>query len=263
MLQTTLVSASPGYAVSQFALLMVVGALATAVNTVAGGGSLISFPVLVALGIPSVVANATNAFALTLGGVAGAVGYMRSLRATFRALAVLLPFALFGAITGAWLLLQTTERVFNLLVPVLILAGTVLLALRGIKPCQITNATSPTTQRAGVAAIFAISVYGGYFGAGMGIAFLAILELFVPGDLHNHNAMKNWLQCLVNVVAATQFVVHGTVLILPGIALMAGGLAGGYASGILSQKLDPTILRTGIVCYGSLATIIFIIRVFL
>jgi uncharacterized protein len=261
VLQT--MSASPGYAVSQFALLMVVGALATAVNTVAGGGSLISFPVLVALGIPSVVANATNAFALTLGGVAGAVGYMRSLRATFRGLAVLLPFALFGAITGAWLLLQTTERAFNLLVPVLILAGTVLLAVRGIKPYQITNATSPATRRAGVAAIFAISVYGGYFGAGMGIAFLAVLDLFAPGDLHNHNAMKNWLQCLVNVVAATAFVMHGTVLILPGIALMAGGVAGGYASGILSQKLDPKFLRTGIVCYGSLATIVFIVRAFL
>jgi uncharacterized membrane protein YfcA len=259
MLPTTLASASTGLVISQFALLVGVGALATAVNTIAGGGSLISFPVL---GVPSVVANATNAFALTLGGVAGALGYIRSLRSSYRGLAVLVPVALFGAVAGAWLLLQTTERVFNLLVPALILVATTLLALRGIRPCQTTNATSSATRPAGLAAIFAISVYGGYFGAGMGIAFLAILDVFAPGDLHNHNAMKNWLQCLVNVVAATEFVMQGTVLILPGIALMVGGVAGGYAAAILSQKLDPKLLRAGIVCYGSLATIAFIVRAF-
>jgi uncharacterized membrane protein YfcA len=247
----------------QFALLIGVGALATAVNTVAGGGSLISFPVLIALGVPSVVANATNAFALTLGGVAGAVGYARSLRSSFRRLAVLLPVALFGSVTGAWLLLQTTERVFNLLVPALILVATLLLALRGIKPEQMAKAALPASQLGGVVAIFAVSVYGGYFGAGMGIAFLAILDIFAPGDLHNHNAIKNWLQCFVNVVAATAFVMQGTVLILPGIALMVGGVAGGYASAIFSQKLDPKFLRAGIVCYGSVATIGFIVRTFL
>jgi uncharacterized membrane protein YfcA len=263
MLTATLASASTTLAMVQFALLVGVGAVATAVNTIAGGGSLISFPVLIALGIPSVVANATNAFALTLGGIAGAAGYIRSLRGSSRLLAAFLPVAFFGATTGGWLLLQTTERVFNLLVPALIFAATILLALRGLKPWQIAKAASPAIEPAGLFAIFAISVYGGYFGAGMGIAFLAVLDLFAPGDLHNHNAMKNWLQCLVNVVAATEFVVQGTVLILPGIALMVGGVAGGYASAILSQKLDPKLLRAGIVGYGTLAAIAFMVRAFL
>jgi len=248
-------------AIGELTLLVAAGALASAVNTVAGGGSLISFPALVALGVPSVVANATNAFALTLGGVAGAAGYSHQLRLFRGKLALLLTVALFGAITGGWLLLQTSERVFNLLVPLLILIATALLALRGIKPWRAPNAAFPSAP-AGLFAIFAISVYGGYFGAGMGIAFLAILDVFAPGDLHVHNAVKNWLQCLVNVVAATEFVLQGSVLIVPGIALMVGGVVGGYASAILGQKLDPKILRAGIVGYGLLATITFLLKAY-
>jgi uncharacterized protein len=254
-------SVSTTWAIAELTFLFAAGALASAVNTVAGGGSLISFPALVALGVPSVVANATNAFALTLGGVAGAAGYSHPLRFFRGRLTLLLTVALFGAITGGWLLLQTSERVFNLLVPLLILVATALLALRGIKPWRTPKAASASAP-AGLAAIFTISVYGGYFGAGMGIAFLAILDVFAPGDLHVHNAVKNWLQCLVNVVAATEFALQGTVLIVPGIALMIGGVVGGYASAILGQKLNPGLLRAGIVGYGLLASVAFLIKAF-
>jgi len=260
MLPATLTSTSPELIIGHFVLLVGVGALATAINTVAGGGSLISFPVLVALGIPSIAANATNAFALTLGGIAGAVGYMRSLRGSSYRLVVLLPAALFGGIAGAWLLLQTTERVFDMLVPALILAATILLALPAMKRPAAARIALRNAPATGLAAIFAISVYGGYFGAGMGIAFLAVLQMFTPGDLHNHNALKNWLQCLVNVVAASAFLMQGTVLILPGIALMIGGVMGGYAAAILSQRIDPKVLRSGIVGYGALATICFLVK---
>jgi uncharacterized membrane protein YfcA len=260
MLPTTLASASPELVIGHFVLLVAVGALATAINTVAGGGSLISFPVLVALGIPSIAANATNAFALTLGGIAGAFGYLRSLRGTSYRLVVLLPVALCGGLAGAWLLLRTTERVFDMLVPALILAATILLALPGMRGAGAAKIVMRNAPLTGIAAIFAISIYGGYFGAGMGIAFLAILQMFVPGNLHNHNALKNWLQCLVNVVAASEFLMQGTVLILPGIALMIGGIVGGYAAAILSQRIDPKVLRSGIVGYGALATICFFVK---
>jgi uncharacterized protein len=260
MLPASLTSTSPELIIGHFVLLVGVGALATAINTVAGGGSLISFPVLVALGVPSIAANATNAFALTLGGIAGAVGYLRSFRGSSYRLAVLLPVALCGGVAGAWLLLRTTERVFDMLVPALTLAATILLALPGMKGPTAAKMALRRAPLTGLAAIFAISVYGGYFGAGMGIAFLAILQMFAPGDLHNHNALKNWLQCLVNVVAAAAFLMQGTVLILPGIALMIGGVVGGYAAAILSQRIDPKVLRSGIVGYGALATICFFVK---
>ena len=262
MLTASLESVSPDLAIGHFVLLVVVGALAAAVNTVAGGGSLISFPVLIALGVPPIVANATNTFALTLGGVTGALGYLPSLRLSAQRLAVLVPIALFGGFAGACLLLHTNEQVFKLLVPVLLLAATILLALRDVQLSRFVKAAPLHAAQGGMAAIFAISVYGGYFGACMGIVFLAALNMFIPGDLHNHNAIKNWLQCVVNVIAAAVFLTQGMVLILPGLALMAGGVVGGYVSAALSQKLNPKVLRMAIVAYSAVATIWFIAKAF-
>jgi uncharacterized membrane protein YfcA len=266
MLPTTLESVSPDLAIGHFVLLFVAGALAAAVNTVAGGGSLISFPVLIAMGVPPIVANATNTFALTLGGITGALGYLPSLRLSSLRLAVLVkcmvPIALFGGFVGACLLLHTNEQVFRLLVPVLLLAATVLLALRSARPSRSVTAAPLYAAQGGMAAIFAISVYGGYFGACMGIVFLAALNMFIPGDVHNHNAIKNWLQCVVNVIAAAVFLTQGMVLILPGLALMAGGVVGGYVSATLSQKLNPKVLRMAIVAYSAVATIWFIAKAF-
>ena len=262
MLPATLESVSPDLTIGHFVLLAVVGALAAAVNTVAGGGSLISFPVLIALGVPPIVANATNTFALTLGGITGALGYLPSLRLSAQRLAVLVPIALFGGFVGACLLLHTNEQVFRLLVPVLLLAATILLALRDVPLSRFVKAAPQHAVQGGMAAIFAISVYGGYFGACMGIVFLAALNLFIPGDLHNHNAIKNWLQCVVNVIAAAVFLTQGMVLILPGLALMAGGVVGGYVSAALSQKLNPKVLRRAIVAYSAVATIWFIAKAF-
>ena len=243
---------SPDLTIGHFVLLFAVGALAAAVNTVA---------VLIALGVPPIVANATNTFALTLGGITGAVGYMPSLRLSAQRLAVLVPIALFGGFVGAWLLLRTNEQVFRLLVPILLLAATILLALRSARPSPSVKA-APLHAAQGMVAIFAISVYGGYFGACMGIVFLAALNMFIPGDVHNHNAIKNWLQCVVNVIAAAVFLTQGMVLILPGLALMAGGVVGGYVSATLSQKLNPKVLRMGIVAYSAVATIWFITKAF-
>jgi uncharacterized protein len=147
-----------------------VGGLATAVNTIAGGGFLILIPALAALGLASAVANAikaTRAFAL-----ADAMGYLRARRGYVRGLVLLGLVALAGTMTGSWLLLQTTDRMFNLLVPVLVFVTTILLALRDIKPWQMSRETS-AAGLAGIVAIFAISLYGGYLGAGMGISIMA------------------------------------------------------------------------------------------
>jgi uncharacterized membrane protein YfcA len=215
---------------------------------------------MMALGLPLIVANATNTFALTLGGIAGALGYLPSLRLSSQRLAVLVPIVLFGGFVGACLLLYTNERAFRLLVPLLLLTATILLAVRDVRPSRSVKAAPLHAAQGGVAALFAISVYGGYFGACMGIVFLAALKIFIPGDLPAHNAIKNWLQCLVNVNAAAVFVTRGMVLILPGLALMAGEVVGGHVSAALSQNLNPNVMRIAIVAYSAVATIWFVAK---
>ena len=243
-------------------LLVGAGALATAVNTLAGGGSLITFPLLVFLGVPPVAANATNAFALTLGGVSGALGFRRLLPRIGHPLALFAGPARAGAGGGAGLLLPTPERTSPASAPLLLDAATGRRAARGLLRSRLT--TPPTDRHGavlvGTMAIFAVSTYGGYFGAGMGIVFLAVLDLIVPGDLHDHNAIKNWLQCLVNVVAAVIFLAEGSVLVLPGAALMLGGVFGGYASAALSRRLDQAVLRRGVVGYGAVMAGWFLVK---
>lgn len=262
MPSTILPLAAPEFAPEHLLLLVGVGALAAALNTLAGGGSLVSFPVLVALGVPPVAANATNAFALTVGGISGALGFVGALGRTGHHLARLAAPTLVGAVAGAWLLLHTSERLFDVVVPALLLIATALIALRDVlggRPDRGT-AVQRGTARAAPLLVFAASVYGGYFGAGMGIVFLAILGWFMPGDLHQHNAVKNWLQCLINVVAAGVFFAQGVVLVAPALALMAGGVVGGYASATLSQRVDPGRLRRAVTIYGAAMTLWFVGR---
>ena len=237
------------------------GLVATALNTLAGGGSLISFPLLIMLGIPPIAANATNAFALTLGGVSGALSSTGSLPRIRQHLIRFAPPTFVGTFAGAWLLLSTTQALFNSIVPLLLLVATMLLGLRSVltKPRHIT---SDAAHALAPLCVIAVAVYGGYFGAGMGIVFLAVLDWFSPGNLQDNNAIKNWLQCLVNVVATPIFLAKGLVLIVPGIALMAGGLVGGYVSGQLARRLDPKVLRLGVVAYGIIITCVFAARLF-
>jgi Sulfite exporter TauE/SafE len=151
------------------------GLVATALNTLAGGGSLISFPLLIMLGIPPIAANATNAFALTLGGVSGALSSTSSLPRIRQHLKRFALPAFVGALAGAWLLLSTSQALFNLVVPLLLLVATMLLGLRSV----LTKRRHIMTDTAhALAPLCVIAVYGGYFGAGMGIVFLAVLDWF-------------------------------------------------------------------------------------
>lgn len=224
------------------ALLFVAAALGGAVNSVAGGGSFIAFPALLFAGVPPVAANATNTIALWPGTVASAVAYRRELREARRELVPLGIAGLVGGLAGSILLLRTAERTFVLLIPWLMLFATVLFSFGGAITRRLTRGARASLGLAAVAQL-SISVYGGYFGGGMGIMTLAVLSLVGMTDIHRMNALKTVLASLVNGVAAIAFVIAGAARWAPGFVMMAGALIGGYAGAAIARRIDPKRVR--------------------
>ncbi len=240
------------------AILAAAGLVAASINAFAGGGSLISFPTLMGLGMPSIPANATNSVALWTGNLTSALSFLPYLSKTKSQLRLLLPPTLLGALGGAVLLVATPESAFKVLVPVLILIATLLLAFQKRIKAKVESGTLRTTPLTGALIQFAVSIYGGYFGAGMGIMMLAAMSLFIKGDLHELNALKNWLTVVVNLASTVVFVSKGLVQFLPAAAMMSGALVGGYLGAKLSQKVNVEVLRKCIVAYGFVMTIWFV-----
>lgn len=229
-------------------LLFFAGAVASGINAVAGGGTLLAFPIQIALGASTLQANATSSAALWLGGLASALGYAEQLKKTRHHLRVLLIPSGLGSLVGAWLLIRTSESVFKQVVPILVLLATVLLALQPyLKPKEPSRRIPPWV---GAVLQFLICVYGGYFGAGMGILMLALMGLFIEADLHQLNAIKSWLAVLVNVVATGAFLYQGLVQLGPMLALGAGSLAGGYLTARIVQRVPPSRVRVVVVALG-------------
>ncbi len=228
-------------------------ALAGAVNAIAGGGTLLSFPAALACGLPSPVANATNALAMCPGALASAWAYRRDI-ATRRSLAALLVVpTIVGAAIGAALMLQTPARTFDAIVPVLVLGATLALLLQGVLKRRDDQAEAAPVSRArlGViaAAQFLVGVYGGYFGAAMGIVMLALLSL-VPGDIHGRVALKNLMSACANGVAAIYFIAGGLIDRHAALIMVPAAIAGGFAGGLASRRASPRAVRLGVVAIG-------------
>ena len=232
----------------QGAGVVLVGAVASGINAVAGGGSLVSFPYLVGIGIPSIPANATNAVGLWPGSLAGGLGFRGRLGRTGRYLPALIPPTVVGAALGAVLLLHTSKSAFEHAIPFLILLASTLLLLSPRVKTLVGKRTLPAWM--GPVLQLFLAVYGGFFGAGIGIMMLALFAVTMEGDLHELNAVKNPLALIVNVVCSVVFLIKGLVLPLEGGLLMLGALVGGYVSARLSQRFDPAKLRTLIAVYG-------------
>lgn len=229
---------------------ILVGAIAGGINAVAGGGSLISFPALLGMGMPSVAANATNSCALWPGSLASAFGFLNKLRESNHDLIPLVPATLVGSFLGSRLLLVTGEEVFQIAVPILILFATLLVTFEPrIK--RWSNSRGRLLSPAGATALqFCVSVYGGYFGAGMGLLMLAVLGLFIEGDIHVRNAVKVWLGLLINLTATVMFLLAKTVWLYPALALSVGTILGGYFAAVFSQRVDADKLRKAIATMG-------------
>lgn len=225
---------------AEWVLLIAAGFGAGAVNAVAGGGSLLSFPALLAVGLPPVAANVTNMVAVLPGYAGGSVAYREELRGQGGRVRVLGLVSAVGAAVGAVLLLVGDEDVFEALAPWLILAACAGLALR------------PAARvRRGLPALVALAaVYGGYFGAGLGIMLLAVLRALVDDSLQRLNALKGVLSLVIAVVGALVVAVFGPVAWGPAAAMAGASLAGGHLGVGLARRLPEPALRWGIVAFG-------------
>jgi uncharacterized membrane protein YfcA len=234
-------------------VLGVAGFVAGVINAVAGGGSLVSFPALLYAGLPATNANATNTVAIWPGSLSSVYAYRKLIgEQRHRALVLALP-SLLGGLAGSWLLLHTSERAFRAVVPWLIVFACALLALQGPVARLVARATGSSEARVPPSlwiAQFLISVYGGYFGAGIGILMLAAMAIFIPGSLQASNALKVLFACLINGISAVYFLAKGAVSLPPAALMMVTSIAGGWVGAHLAQRLPARVMRVLVIAYG-------------
>jgi uncharacterized membrane protein YfcA len=234
------------------------------INALSGGGSLLSFPLLTALGLPALIANATNTVALLPGSLGAALAQRRDLAGQRRRALLLLPLASAGGLLGGALLLLSGEELFRALVPWLILLGSALLALQpalrawfGGRPGAPGAAHSLAWS---LAPLLLAAIYGGYFGAGLSVILLAVLALCLDDSLTRLNALKQALALAANLSAALLFVGLGRVDGLNALLLGGGALLGGALGGRLAGRLDPELLRWLVVGIGLGVAALFWLR---
>lgn len=236
---------------------------AGAINAIAGGGTLISFPALTAAGIPAVAASVTNTVALSPGYLSATFAQWNDLKAQRHRLLILAPVAVAGGIVGGLLLLNTGERVFRQIIPFLILIASLLLALQGRLRKWIVARQARHAHRSDawvIVPIFLASVYGGYFGAGLSVIVLAVLGLVIDDTLTRLNALKQAVAFCVNVAAALFFLFSGQVVWLAAAVMAVGAIAGGALGGRLAGRIKPEALRAVVVVIGLAVSLIYFIR---
>ncbi|PAU54716.1 permease [Pseudomonas sp. PIC25] len=241
-------------------LLALAGFAAGGMNALAGGGTFFSFPALLATGLPPVTANATNAVALWPASLAGAWAARGSLRPLGRYLLPLLIAGLLGGLGGGLLLLAGGDSVFRVLIPWLLLAATALFAaspwLSRWLAARRQEAERPPHTPLSIGAHVGVSIYGGYFGAGMGILQLAAFSI-EGHPLARANALKNLISAVIYSIATVTFVVAGRVSWSELAILLVGATVGGYVGGALGERLPPRLLRTFVILVGSAMTLYY------
>ena len=238
------------------AVLVIAGALAGAINSVAGGGTLVSFPALVAMGLPAPLASATNAVAIAPASAASAAAYRTRLRFSARLL-VFVSLVAVGAGGGAVLLKSSPRQVFERVVVVLIAAATLLVVFRDAavgtkRACGGVKRANRQLPIVAVATlIFLVAIYGGYFGAGLGVITLAILSLGGESDIHVANAEKSLLVFVANLSAALYF--FGTSFYdgKRAALILVGGVFGGYFGARMAQRVSQRAVRIAIAVIGA------------
>ncbi|MDP9239980.1 MAG: sulfite exporter TauE/SafE family protein [Actinomycetota bacterium] len=237
------------------------GFVAGTVNTIVGSGSLVTFPVLLAVGYPSVLANVSNTVGLVPGSVSGALGYRRELAGQRRRCLVFGACSALGALTGGALLLSLPGKVFTSVVPVLILLACVLIAVQP-RLKRPAGSGSPDRGRlaAGLLGVYLTGVYGGYFGAAQGVLLVGLLGLVVDDGLQRINALKNVLAAIVNTVAAVLFICVTHVAWGPAGLIAVGSVAGAFVGARVGRRIPDAVLRTTIVVVGTAVAVILFVR---
>lgn len=246
-------------------ILAALAALAAgAVNALAGGGTLITFPVLTFLGVPAVSANVTNTVALCPGYFGGTMAQANDLKDQKKRLWLLIPASVIGGVLGGFLLLRTGEKLFADLVPYLILLACLLLAIqdpaRAWLVKRMAEGHGPKLEALTWLPVGLASVYGGYFGAGLSVIVLSALGLTLEDSLTRLNALKQAVAFAVNVAAATYFLFSGHVLWTVALIMAVGALLGGWLGGKLAGKIKPSTLRWTVVTVGAVVAVVYFAR---
>ncbi|MGX5717856.1 sulfite exporter TauE/SafE family protein [Arthrobacter sp. MAHUQ-56] len=244
-------------------IVSIAGLWAGTINAVVGSGTLVTFPVLIALGVAPVVASMSNAMGLVAGTAAGAFGYRRELAGRGRQVLRLLPASVLGGISGAWLLLHLPEKVFHYVAPVLLVLALLMVVFQPrlqdwVRNREANPEHAVRDKRHGIlllVLVYLAGVYGGYFVAAQGILLVGILGVFLTGTIQNANAMKNILVLGVNMVAAISYLlfafdrINWLVVLLIAVSSTIGGLLGSK----VGRKLSPRVLRGVIFALGIVA----------
>ena len=245
----------------KLALVVVSALIAGVMNSIAGGGTLVTFPALIALGVPPIDANATSTVALWPGAVGSMWGYRNELRgARPWALGFAIP-SLAGGGVGAWLLLRTPAERFSAIVPWLVLGATVLFMVQrpvmrwfSLHRARASLDDQQLTSRRPPWSIFGyqllVAIYGGYFGAGVGILMLAALGFMGLNNIHRMNGLKNWGGLCMNAVAAIMFAFSSLVNWPVALAMAAGAISGGYLGSRTAQRVPQQLVRSAVVVIG-------------
>lgn len=241
--------------------------VAGAINSVAGGGTLVSFPVLVALGLPSVVANATSTVGIWPGSVGSIWGFRRELARSDPVLRWLVLPCLAGGAAGALLLRHTSEAAFDRIVPFLVLFATVLFAVRTRLQGWLRSEAGQAHRTPGwivlaLGATLAVAVYGGYFGAGMSIMMLSMLGVVGMSDILEMNALTSLFSLCVNGVAIALFVAAGLVRWPYVVAMAAGALVGGYGAAGIARRIGRRAVSRLVLIVGFTVSAVFFVRRF-
>lgn len=247
--------------VAHLALIALAALAGGAVNAIAGGGSLITFPVLLAAGLPAVTASMTNTVAMCPGYLGATFAQRAQLEGQGGRAWRLLPLSIAGSLAGAYILLQTTERAFQTLVPFLLVFAALLLALQGrLRKLLAGRAHAKHSVAFAVVPIGAAAVYGAYFGAGMGVMILAVLAVVIDDTLVRANALKQLLSLVINVCAAIVFVVVGTIDWTVALAIAIGSLVGGVIGGQLVSRIPEAVLRWTVIAVALIVAAIYFAR---
>jgi hypothetical protein len=246
-------------------LLLAAGVTAGTVNAVAGGGSLVTFPTLLAIGLPPVSANVTNSIGVSPGYLGAVAGSRRDLVGQRQRARYLLLTAGAGSAAGCALLLTTPERAFELVVPFLVLAASAILAFQDRLRRLVGHPSQLSPRRATVslhAMVGLASVYGGYFGAALGVMLVALIALAVDETMARVSALKNLASAVVGLVTVVVFALFGPVEWLAVLVLAPATVVGGYGGARLARRLPDTVWKVTIVGFGTVIGVILLLRAF-
>ncbi|PFG56217.1 hypothetical protein ATG66_2543 [Vibrio sp. ES.051] len=251
-----------------FALLFAAGVVGGIINSIAGGGSFITFPALMAVGVPPIIANATNTYAACAGYISGAIGFREEILKNKQELLFTVSFSLIGGAFGAYLLLNTPESLFLEAIPWLLLFATVLF-LTGSRLTMTIKAVTKEHKHAGVLGVIAlglllvgVSAYGGFFNASLGVVVLSYLVVAGHQDINLMNGLKLLVSTCVSLIAILIFIANGSIDWSKGSIVMGGTLLGGYLAARVSRQLNPTHVKGFVTVSSILITIYFFIDVY-